>query len=169
MTPFCELDPSAFEMVLRNTPLVAVDLLVKNKNGAYLLGFRKNKPAQNFWFVPGGRIYKGETFRMTIPRISKSEMGFPLQLDQLELRGVSQHLYTDNVFNDASYGTHYIVLAFHTRSAISCLSTGPTAQSSEMRFFEINELLESDQVHPYSKAYFKSSIVNGNCCHLFTS
>lgn len=42
------------------TPLVAIDLIVPNQNGGYLLGHRVNKPAQGFWFVPGGRIRKNE-------------------------------------------------------------------------------------------------------------
>lgn len=42
------------------TPLIAIDLLVSNAEGEYLLGYRINRLAQGYWFVPGGRIRKDE-------------------------------------------------------------------------------------------------------------
>lgn len=52
------LDATTFETVVASTPLISIDLLVKNKKGEYLLGLRNNRPAQGYWFVPGGRIQK---------------------------------------------------------------------------------------------------------------
>lgn len=52
------LDATTFETVIVYTPLVSIDLLVKNRKGEYLFGLRKNRPAQGYWFVPGGRLQK---------------------------------------------------------------------------------------------------------------
>ncbi len=41
--------------VIKNAPLVSIDIIVKNKDGKILLGFRNNEPAKNTWFIPGGR------------------------------------------------------------------------------------------------------------------
>ena len=54
------LDRETFIEVIRHTPLVSIDLIVTRDDGCVLLGQRLNEPARNYWFVPGGRIYKDE-------------------------------------------------------------------------------------------------------------
>ncbi|MHC5075082.1 MAG: GDP-mannose mannosyl hydrolase, partial [Planctomycetota bacterium] len=51
-----EIKDDEFINVIKLTPLVSIDLLIKNADGKYLLGLRENEPAGNYWFVPGGRI-----------------------------------------------------------------------------------------------------------------
>ena len=53
------LEKELFSSIIENTPLISIDLVVKNHENKILLGKRINKPAYNSWFVPGGRIYKG--------------------------------------------------------------------------------------------------------------
>lgn len=48
------LDELTFKTVVASTPLVSMDLIVRNKRDQVLLGLRTNRPAQGFWFVPGG-------------------------------------------------------------------------------------------------------------------
>jgi colanic acid biosynthesis protein WcaH len=48
------LEKDLFSTVIKSTPLVSIDLVVKNNRGQTLLGQRLNKPAKGFWFVPGG-------------------------------------------------------------------------------------------------------------------
>lgn len=43
-----------FATVVRSTPLVSLDFIVENSRGEFLLGKRTNRPAQGYWFVPGG-------------------------------------------------------------------------------------------------------------------
>ena len=51
-----------FATVVRSAPLVAIDLIVENARGEYLFGQRINRPAQGYWFVPGGRVQKMSRF-----------------------------------------------------------------------------------------------------------
>ena len=46
-----------FATVVRSTPLVSLDFIVENSRGEFLLGKRTNRPAQGYWFVPGGRVH----------------------------------------------------------------------------------------------------------------
>ncbi|MBJ6922853.1 GDP-mannose mannosyl hydrolase, partial [Vibrio cholerae] len=46
------LDELTFKTVVASTPLVSMDLIVRNRYGQVLLGLRTNRPAQGFWFVP---------------------------------------------------------------------------------------------------------------------
>ena len=68
------LPSDVFAQVVDNTPLIAIDLVVTDKN-RILVGKRKNKPAQGTYFVPGGRICKEEPFDFAFARISNDEAG----------------------------------------------------------------------------------------------
>ncbi|WP_408344541.1 NUDIX domain-containing protein [Paraburkholderia sp. RL17-337-BIB-A] len=76
------------------TPLVAIDLIVPNENGSYLLGHRVNRPAQGFWFVPGGRIRKNERLDDAFRGIARDELGNAcVERADADLVGVYEHLY----------------------------------------------------------------------------
>ena len=55
------LDDSVFKTIVKNTPLISIDLIIENSNSEILLGERVNRPARGCLFVPGGRIRKDET------------------------------------------------------------------------------------------------------------
>ena len=80
-----------FKTIIENTPLVSVDLIVKNK-GKVLLGKRVNKPAQGYWFTLGGRVLKNENIQSAIKRIGKQETGIIIDSDP-KFIGVFEHLY----------------------------------------------------------------------------
>ncbi|MFC4195069.1 NUDIX domain-containing protein [Novosphingobium lubricantis] len=65
-----------FLRVVDATPLIAIDLIVPNEDGGYLLGHRVNRPAQGFWFVPGGRIHKNERLDDAFRRIARFHGSF---------------------------------------------------------------------------------------------
>jgi colanic acid biosynthesis protein WcaH len=72
------LDESTFKTVISNAPLISIDLVVKNSQGQYLLGYRTNRPAKNYWFVPGGRIHKNESMDAAFLRLTEAELGSKL-------------------------------------------------------------------------------------------
>lgn len=55
---------------------------MENTQGQVLLGQRLNRPAQGYWFVPGGRIHKDETMTQAFARLTKEELGVELQTDR---------------------------------------------------------------------------------------
>ena len=61
--------------IIKATPLVSIDLVIRNPTGKVLLGKRINRPAKGYWFVPGGRIIKNETIGHALKRIFKAEVG----------------------------------------------------------------------------------------------
>ena len=69
------LPAEVFGEVIRNTPLVAIDLVVRDQSGRALLGKRLNRPAQGYWFAPGGRIRKNETLDAAFLRLTAAELG----------------------------------------------------------------------------------------------
>ena len=63
-----------FATVVRSTPLVSLDFIVENSRGEFLLGKRTNRPAQGYWFVPGGRVQKDETLEAAFERLTMAEL-----------------------------------------------------------------------------------------------
>ena len=145
------LDKDTFSTVIENAPLISIDLVVKNSEDKILLGQRVNKPAKNSWFVPGGRIYKDESIEQAFQRITKDEIGKAYDISNAKFKGVYQHFYDDNVFND-NFSTHYIVLGFELVIKEE-LSLG-TIQHEKYIWFTKDELLNSPEVYSYVKDYF---------------
>ena len=148
------LDKETFRTVVRSAPLVSIDLVVINSQGQVLLGQRTNRPAQSFWFVPGGRILKNEVMAAAFLRLSKAELGFASELGDAEFLGVYEHFYTDN-FSGTDFSTHYVVLGYRLVHDLD-LNSLPDAQHHSYRWFDVAELLASVQVHDNTKAYFLS-------------
>ena len=58
--PGQRLEPEDFNNVVRLSPLVAIDMIVRSPDGRVLVACRNNEPAKGRFFVPGGRITKNE-------------------------------------------------------------------------------------------------------------
>jgi len=142
------IEATAFKGVIANTPLVSVDLIVKNE-GKVLLGRRVNKPARGTWFTLGGRVLKNEMINSAIRRIAKTELGAELTSTPRFI-GVFEHLYDDGIFDHVS--THYLNLGYEVE--VSDLQELPDDQHDDYRWFELEELMQSDEVHDYVKDYF---------------
>ena len=137
-----------FKTIIDNTPLVSVDLIVK-QNGKGLLGKRVNKPAQGYWFTLGGRVLKNETIQSAIQRIGKLELDIIID-GSPRFIGVFEHLYDDSIFDAVS--THYVNLAYEIE--VSGLEDLPKDQHNDYRWFDLEELIQSNEVHKYVKDYF---------------
>ncbi len=147
------LDNTTFTTVLASTPLVSIDLLIENQRGQILLGRRNNRPAQGFWFVPGGRILKNETLASAFERLTLNELGLKFSIGDATLQGPYDHFYTDSVFG-AAPSTHYVAIAYRLR--VAQLVNLPQEQHADYQWFSVKELLSHPDVHPHTKAYFSS-------------
>ena len=86
------LSESTFQTIIGATPLVSIDLIVKNTQGEVLLGYRTNRPAQGYWFVPGGRVQKNERLDKAFLRLTKAELGVSIPRSAATFMGVFEHL-----------------------------------------------------------------------------
>jgi len=148
------LDEVTFRTVVDATPLVSIDLIVRRGDGNILLGQRRNRPAKDFWFVPGGRITKGESLDEAFRRLTLSELGVVVERKAGRLLGVYEHLYDDSVFGPAGEApsTHYVVLGYELRWQAEAFDL-PREQHVEYRWFDPEKMLLTDEVHTNTKAY----------------
>ncbi|RWX56594.1 GDP-mannose mannosyl hydrolase [Photobacterium chitinilyticum] len=146
------LEHGLFKTVVAHTPLISIDLIVRNTQGQVLLGQRLNRPAQDYWFVPGGRICKDETMASAFSRLANEELGLAYSLDEARCLGPYEHFYQDN-FAGTDFTTHYVVLGYSITADIA-LDNLPQEQHDNYRWFDVSELLASDEVHHHTKLYF---------------
>lgn len=149
------LSPEDFNTIVRLTPLVSIDLVVRSDNGAVWLGRRNHKPAQGIFFVPGGRIRKNETLARAFARLSMSELGIRKRISDARFLGVFEHFYPENRHGLAGFGTHYVVLAYEL-TLIEKLDSVSDEHHECKRWWSVDEMLASPEVHPNSKAYVQA-------------
>ncbi len=154
--PGAWVEPQDFERVIRFTPLVSIDIIVRSKEGLVLLGRRKNEPAKGRFFVPGGRITKNESLQAAFKRITLAELGLERELKQARFIGVYEHLYKENVFEKKGFGTHYVVLAYEL-TLPDVPESLPTQQHQDYVWKSEQEILTWPAVHEHTKAYFRES------------
>lgn len=165
-TTTSKLSPQEFEQIIKNAPLVSIDLIVRNAKDQILLGLRKNQPAKGFWFVPGGRIYKDEKIETAFGRIVKKELGLIMELKDAEFCGLFEHFYGENKYEKPGFGTHYVVLAFEIKEPKSlCLSEND--QHSKYKWLKFHELLNAKDVHKWVKKFFGGSFIVPNDSGLY--
>ena len=147
-----KLKQDIFRQVVSSTPLVSIDLIVLNDQGLVLLGHRLNRPAQGYWFVPGGRVRKDERLNDAFLRLTHEELGMTAQRASARLLGLYEHFYTDN-FSGNDFSTHYVVLGYEL--AWQGLQDAlPVSQHDQYRWFGVDELLLDPSVHQHTKDYF---------------
>lgn len=127
-----------FKTVIESTPLISIDLVVRNELGQILLG---------------KRVLKDESFDIVFKRLIKVELG----LTELSssFKGVYQHFYDDN-FSEEQFTTHYVVLAYEIKFNGE-LSSLLVEQHSDYECFFESELLNHEKVHVHSKWYFQKN------------
>ena len=112
------LSTEAFTQACSALPLVSIDLMITRpgKNGEeLLLGLRSNRPAQGWWFTPGGRIRKNEPLHEAMQRIAVGELNLANTLSsRATLLGAWDHFYPDSAFSP-TVSTHYVNLAHWLR------------------------------------------------------
>ena len=147
------LSNDEFAFVVRHTPLVSFDIIIRDAGGNVLVGLRTNEPAQGMYFVPGGIVRKNETLANAFARILEAEIGLKACLSEAKFIGVYEHLYETNTQGEHGYGTHYIVLA-HELNLVERPQIVSDAQHVEFRWMSPFEIASSPDVHPNTQAYF---------------
>lgn len=75
------LPDEVFYYISKTTPLVNVDLLIKDENGRTLLAWRNDQYAGRGWHVPGGIVRFKETLETRIKKVAETEIGVDIKHD----------------------------------------------------------------------------------------
>tara|TARA_B100000700_G_C14823570_1_gene751159 strand:+ start:199 stop:687 length:489 start_codon:yes stop_codon:yes gene_type:complete len=154
------LNKQAFTEVIDRTPLVSIDLVVENENGEILFGLRKNRPAKDYWFVPGGRILKNETLDAAFLRLTLNELGFEFSRSQARLLDMYEHFYDDSVMGEKP-STHYVVAGYHLKVHQNRLALPIGDQHNEYKWCEKSKVKSDKSIHKHSSDYMDAVLSIG--------
>lgn len=140
-----------WETVVRNVPIVSIDLVVRSADGI-ILGKRTNRPAKDEWFVPGGRVHKHERLVEAARRVASEELGVDIEI--VEGLGAYEHLYPDAELDDVG-GKHYLANSFVVETDAGIDKMEPDDQHGRLRAFESAELPAN--LHEYTAEYLRDA------------
>lgn len=139
-----------FKEIINSTPLVSVDLLLVNDD-KILLCKRRNNPAKGFYFTPGGRIKKNQSWKEAIDSILINELGCTLKKNEYQVIGVWDHFYENSFFCDNT-STHYLSIGvyFNLKERINVVLDN---QHSDYIWINISEVPKNIKIHKYAVDY----------------
>jgi len=130
-----------YNQILTNMPIACVDIAIVS-HGKVLLVKRKDPPASGQWWVPGGRVVKGEMMVETAKRKAIEEVGIEVHVGPI--------VHTDEtIFDDGPCGiaVHSINSCFFVYPADPEFS--PSLDSHHEDWKWVNTIDET--LHPYVK------------------
>ncbi|MCK9351796.1 MAG: NUDIX domain-containing protein [Candidatus Pacebacteria bacterium] len=112
----------------RLMPILCVDGVVV-RNNSFLLLKRKNAPAKDEWWFPGGRVLRNELLVDAVKRKIWEETG--LESEKLEILGADETLFPDGPFE---WSTHTVNIVFKAEAKDG--NEKIDDQSQEFQWFE---------------------------------
>ena len=140
-----------WEVIVRNVPIVSVDLVVRH-DGGVVLGKRTNRPALGEWFVPGGTVLKHERLLDAVHRVAQEELGVTVRIERR--LGVYEHFYDVADLPDVD-GKHYVPVAYVVRTTEESADFRPDDQHAAIRTF--HSPFEELDLHPYIRTYLEDA------------
>jgi len=102
-----------YRELLEYLPILCVDIIVPMEEG-YLLLKRNNEPKKGRWWVPGGRIHKGETALAAAVRKVREETG--LKISEIKPLGYYEAIFKKSSFGLVKRGYHVLSIVFLCRA-----------------------------------------------------
>lgn len=139
------IPPQEWEVIVRNVPIVSVDLVILTDDGV-VLGKRTNEPARGEWFVPGGTVFKHESLEEAVHRVATEEVGTDVDIDRQ--LGVYEHFYEAADLPGVG-GKHYVAIAYVVTPVDDVLLADDQHTTLETFASPSSEL----ELHPYVRRY----------------
>ena len=79
--PTAGLPDDVFYYISQTTPLINVDLLIKDEKKRTLLAWRDDKYSGQGWHIPGGIIRFKETLETRVQKVAETEVGTTVKFD----------------------------------------------------------------------------------------
>jgi ADP-ribose pyrophosphatase YjhB (NUDIX family) len=113
-----------YDEIVASMPITGVEAMII-KNDSILLLKRCNPPAKGEWWLPGGRLRKGESFEDALRREVKEETG--LAIKPVEFIGVFNRVFPER---------HDVALVFLCKIEDENSEVKLNDEHSEYRFFK---------------------------------
>ena len=138
------IEEKLYKKIQEVLPICCVDVVIFNKNKEFLLLKRRNEPVKGYWWIPGGRILKGELIEKAALRKAKEETGLDVKIKKL--LGAKETIFKKGIYGSAVHTVNIIFLAEVKNGKVKMDS-----QSSEYKWFSKID----KNFHPYIKKFIK--------------
>lgn len=128
--PSAGLPDPVFYYVSRTTPMINVDLLIKDENGRILLAWRNDQYAGCGWHIPGGIIRFKESMADRIRKVMETEIGTIMAFDPSP---VAVHEIIVPEFQNRG---HFISLLFNCSLSASFVPDNASLAPTESGFLQ---------------------------------
>lgn len=157
------LSEADFEQAVACLPLISIDICVTDPAHRLLIGLRTNRPAQGWWFTPGGRIRKNEAQEQAMQRIAQGELGldhdkFQALRGRMQLMGAWDHFYPDSAFSP-DISTHYVNMPYWLPLSWAELEwlnlplASQDAQHAQWQWMDVNAAAKHESLHHFARPY----------------
>jgi len=144
MEPITDLIPlELYKKIVDKIPIVGVDIIVEYQGGALLVK-RTEEPNKDWWWFPGGRVFKYESPEKAALRIVKREVGLDSTVKKLV--GV----YTTNFERWSGIDHFSIHVVYHVKAE------GEVKLDDTSSEFKVIKSMEEVQ-YPYMKKALEDS------------
>jgi colanic acid biosynthesis protein WcaH len=96
-----------YREILRSMPIACVDVVIPSVAGVLLVK-RKNEPAKGQWWIPGGRVWKGEPLATCAERHAKEEVGLDAKFQRI--LHVEETIFDTGPWNVAVHSINVCIL-----------------------------------------------------------
>lgn len=76
------IDSALYREILGSMPIPCVDVVIPSSQGILLVR-RAKEPAKDQWWIPGGRVFKGETLAECSVRKAREEVGVQARFERI--------------------------------------------------------------------------------------
>lgn len=138
-----KIPTSLYSQFIEHMPIFCVDIAINGPKGLLLLK-RKEEPAKGEWWLPGGRLLKGENIEEAAKRITQTETGLNINVGPI-LDTISTY-FEKSKFNTPIHTINTLAVGY----LIGDNSIILDETSEEYRWWRPQENIK---LHPYMKIY----------------
>jgi len=136
-----------YKKIVSLIPICCVDLVIKMKN-SFLLVKRKENPAKNKWWFPGGRVLFGESLIEAVKRKIKEELNIR-KFKNIKFLGIEELKFQKGRFNKPVHSIANVFLIELNKK--NCFNIQPDQTIFKYKWF--NSIQKN--FHPYIKKFLK--------------
>lgn len=138
--PSAGLPDEVFYYISATTPLINVDLLIKDERGRTLLAWRNDQHAGTGWHIPGGIIRFKETIAERIRQVALSEIGVMVDFDP-DVVAIQEMIH-----HDRDVRGHFISLLYNCRLDSSFVPQNPGLTPADAGFLQWHEYCPENMI-----------------------
>lgn len=149
--PSSGLPEDVFLFISRMTPLVNVDLLIRDENGRILLSWRDDAYAGKGWHIPGGILRFKEKFETRVLKVAENEIGARITFDPTPI-AINQTICTHNTRG------HFISLLYKCFLSSTFVPKNVGRKKSDNGYLKWHDICPKNlvKVHEIYRKYMRS-------------